>query len=119
MTCTCGSDRILCIGGKVSDMGHFNIPHLGVEHHGSMPYEITPSLCHGDYIEMEICMDCGRVQNFEPVTDDDVREHEELGELVDPDKGQPIEGYATGQEAVAIEKRADSFLDIIRARGKA
>jgi hypothetical protein len=65
------------IGGKCNDMSHLQIPHLNVDHDGYMPHL---GIFGGDYIELSICMDCGTIQNWEPVTDEMVAENEELEE---------------------------------------
>lgn len=70
--CECGSSRTMTLNGKVSDMFSMHIPHMSVDHNGYVPWGF--SVGNGDYLRMNICMDCGRIQNFKPLTDDTVRE---------------------------------------------
>lgn len=65
----CSSSSVLSISGKTSDM--FNASFKGLEHDG---YVLSGLNIGGsDYVEMEICMNCGQVQGTFPVTDDRVK----------------------------------------------
>ena len=57
---SCHGDRILTIGGKVSDM--FNADFKNANYEGYVPHDL--GIGGGDYIEMEICLDCGKVQGI-------------------------------------------------------
>ena len=70
MTCECGSDRILQISAKHDDRCSFQVPHLDVVVDENMLY-VGPF--GGDYTNLEICMDCGRVQDWEAITDEDIK----------------------------------------------
>jgi hypothetical protein len=74
MTCKCGSNRIAHIQGKSRDLNSIEIPHLDFEHDG---YMMELGVGDGDYIEFSLCLDCGQVQNFEPITDETIKESEE------------------------------------------
>ena len=69
MTCKCGSVRILAVGGKASDLCVVSIVSDGevYEHDGYVPSDIN--IGGGDYIELDICLDCGTVQGDWPLTD--------------------------------------------------
>ncbi len=74
MTCECGSERVVNISGKCNDLSSMTIPHLGVDHHGYMPDLGLVGGLGDDYIQLAICIDCGRVQDWEPQTDDELIE---------------------------------------------
>ena len=57
---SCSSDRLLSIGGKVSDM--FNAEYKNVSYNGYVPDDL--GVGGGDYLEMDICLDCGKVQDI-------------------------------------------------------
>ena len=61
MSCECGSDKILYLGGKCSDLAYAQLGE--VEKDGYVPY--IAGIGGGDYIEMSICVECHRVQGFD------------------------------------------------------
>ena len=63
----CGGTRVLQISGKVSDLCSLNFK--GVEHDGEVPSDLV--IGGGDYIEIDICLDCGKAQGIENVEDPD------------------------------------------------
>jgi hypothetical protein len=63
--CECGSDRILSVSGKTSDMCFCRFGEA--ESDGYVPGGI--GIGSGDYIELNVCMDCGQVQGSFPVSD--------------------------------------------------
>ena len=66
----CKGSRILRIGAKCSDL--FNMSFNGKEYNGYVPQGVhvaNDGDYDEDYIEMQICMDCGRVQGKFPVSD--------------------------------------------------
>lgn len=75
----CGSDRVLCGGGKSSDMNDFYVGDQAVWHDGSTRTDKKPGVaCYvpynlniggGDYIEIAVCLDCGQMQGTWPVPD--------------------------------------------------
>lgn len=69
--CVCGSQRVMSVSGKVSDMCFVSVPHLDIKHEGYAPGLGVGS---GDYLKFAVCLDCGKIQNFTPQTDEDVRE---------------------------------------------
>jgi len=59
----CGKDRVLEINGKTSDMC---FARLGEEERdGYVPY--GKNIGGGDYLEFEVCLDCGQMQGKWPV----------------------------------------------------
>lgn len=72
MTCVCGSDRIISVGGKTSDMSWASYKDLS--HNG---YVISGlGVGRSDYLEIDFCADCGRLQTTQgfPLSDEDIRE---------------------------------------------
>ena len=57
MTCKCGSDRILFVSGKVSDMCFMQQGE--VEHNGYVVSGLRVGC--GDYLEFDVCLDCGQL----------------------------------------------------------
>lgn len=67
MGCHCGSDRVLQISAKCNDMCSLNFK--GVEHNDYVPRDLP--IGGGDYIELDICLSCGKVQGISNVEDPD------------------------------------------------
>lgn len=64
----CGEERILGLSGKTADRCF--VDYKGREGDGYVPK--IPNIGehgYGDYIEMGICMECGKVQGNFPVSD--------------------------------------------------
>lgn len=71
MSCTkCDGNRLLSVSGKSNDLCWAEVPHLGLESDGYAP--IVKGVCHGDYVEVTVCLDCGTVQGFKPMSDKDI-----------------------------------------------
>jgi len=67
MTCQkCKSERVLSMSAKCSDLCHCYF--MGHEKDGYAP-DLDP-LSGGDYIEFDVCLECGQVQGEFPITDD-------------------------------------------------
>ena len=66
MTCKCGSTRLMLVYGKCNDVAGILIKHLDFDYDGYLPYI---GVIGGSEIHLNICMDCGTVQGWEPVTD--------------------------------------------------
>jgi hypothetical protein len=62
----CGSSRIMSVSGKTSDM--CSISFSGRDTHGYVPAGI--GLGGGDYLKIDVCMACGKMQGKYPVDDD-------------------------------------------------
>lgn len=62
MTCkNCGAERIAEVSGKTSDMCFIRID--GRELEGSVPEGV--GLGGGDYLEIDLCLECGMIQSDE------------------------------------------------------
>lgn len=59
----CGSDRVLQVTGKVDDRCHLRFDRK--EHNGYVPADLN--IGEGDYLEFDLCLDCGLVQGEFPV----------------------------------------------------
>lgn len=77
----CGSNNILSINGKTSDM--FSMELNGNEYNGYVPKNLFfGKNQYGNYINMSFCTDCGQIQSEFPITDQvntwfDIDENEE------------------------------------------
>lgn len=74
MECKCGSRRILSVTGKTSDMCSTNFSDSVGDIHASNGY-VPSGIGLGndsDYIEIDLCMECGKVQGKFPVSDNKV-----------------------------------------------
>jgi hypothetical protein len=58
--------------GKSSDLHSWEIPHLNINDDGYAP--LIPKVCGGDDINIAFCLDCGQIQNFTPLSDNDLKE---------------------------------------------
>lgn len=64
MSCQeCGSDRIASISAKCSDL--FSVSIGIAEHDGYVPRDMN--IGGGDYMEIDLCLDCGHVQGNWPL----------------------------------------------------
>jgi len=70
MKCTCESERILTVSGKVSDMCSTRVGDR--EHDGYVPSGLN--IGSGDYLEFSVCLDCGKHVGTFPVTEEAVNE---------------------------------------------
>jgi len=70
MTCSCGNDKFVRVSGKTGDMS--SVSYDDIRKHGYVPRGL--GIGGGDYIELSICIACGKVENFQPLTDEEIRE---------------------------------------------
>lgn len=70
--CDCASPKIMSVSGKVSDMCDVKIPHMAIDHEGYVPGGL--GVGSGDYLRFSVCLICGKLQNFKPMTDEAIRE---------------------------------------------
>ena len=67
----CGSERILEISAKCSDLCCTRVAHLDIEKDGYVPdFHFAE---YGDYLQPTICLECGQVQGKFPITDAQVK----------------------------------------------
>jgi len=66
MKCKCGSDRILHLQAKCSDM--FSMSYNSLDYSGYVPFTF-PFGGDEDYVEMDICLDCGQIQEWKKVSE--------------------------------------------------
>lgn len=59
----CESKRVASVGGKTSDMCSVSID--GTLHDGYVPRDMN--IGGGDYLDFELCFDCGKVQGKFPL----------------------------------------------------
>lgn len=71
MHMTCTHDRTISINAHSSDLNNIEVPHLGIEKDGYLPF--IKGIGGGDDVNIEICLDCGTVVGFDPMTDDEVK----------------------------------------------
>jgi hypothetical protein len=67
---SCQHDRILVVNAKCSDM--CDVHYNEKDHVGYVPSGLN--IGNGDYIEFEVCLDCGKIQGDFPVTEEVVIE---------------------------------------------
>ena len=68
----CPHDRVIQINGKTSDMRSVSVPHLDLEDYtGSVR---IGDIARGDYMNIRLCLGCGVALNFQPMSDDEVKE---------------------------------------------
>lgn len=67
----CTHERFIAVGGKVSDLCDLRIPHLNVDQDGYVPS--IPGIGGGDYLRLNLCLDCGTAIGFKPLTDQELR----------------------------------------------
>jgi hypothetical protein len=63
MTCTCEPKRIASINAKCSDLCYIRIGQS--EHDGYVPDDM--GIGGGDYINFDLCLECGKIQGKFPV----------------------------------------------------
>jgi hypothetical protein len=62
--CTCGDDRIMHVSAKCSDLCYVSFPN-GHENNGYVPNGVN--IGGGDYINIKVCMNCGKIQGEWPL----------------------------------------------------
>ena len=74
MACdNCGSERILGVGAKCSDLCVVNFNDIDKE--GYVPHDV--GLGGGDYLEFNVCLECGKVQGKFPLEDPEFSQTED------------------------------------------
>lgn len=70
--CNCGSNRIARVTAKCSDLCWVQVPHLNAEKDGYVPTNIGLG-DDEDYVDVDFCLDCGRLQGKFPVSDAQIK----------------------------------------------
>jgi hypothetical protein len=69
----CVHARTMQVSAKADDRQCYRVPHLGIDTDSYAPQ--IDGLCHGDYVDFTVCLDCGTVISMvSPVTDEDLYE---------------------------------------------
>ena len=75
MSCSqCGGERIASVNSKASDLHYWS--YKNIEHDGYLPD--CSGIGGGDCVDFSYCLDCGQIQNWTPVTDEDIQNDEEF-----------------------------------------
>ena len=72
MKCTKCEGKVMQISGKCSDMCNIQIPNSSVKEWDYYVPEIEWLGGGGDYLAIEVCLTCGWIQNFQPLTEAEV-----------------------------------------------
>lgn len=70
MNCTCENKRVITIVGKCGDMCGSFCEELNAKQEGYPPY--IKNVSGGDYIDFSFCAICGQIQDFSPMTDEQI-----------------------------------------------
>ena len=72
MTCNCGSMRIISVSGKTSDMCsiRYATPRGNFDGEGEVPCGL--GIGGGNYLSINFCADCGLIQKFKRLTDEEI-----------------------------------------------
>ena len=89
----CSSDRIVSINAKCSDCCFTRYQHYETD--GYVPSEF--GVGGGDYIELELCIECGTVQGSFPLPEPE-EFIEECGGIEDDDSGDDLDGEDDDEE---------------------
>lgn len=68
----CESNRILQLNAKSSNLNFVEVPHLDIERDGCVPN--ISFIGGGDYVELDVCLDCGHIQNFHQLNDEEIKD---------------------------------------------
>jgi ribosomal protein L32 len=90
----CKSERVLSVSAKCSDLCHCYF----MEHEKDGYAPDLWAVGGGDYIEYDVCLDCGQMQGEFPITDDQLREARIL-----PTEEQLAEKAAEEEQAARFE----------------
>lgn len=72
MKCTrCSSDRIFKMDSKSSDCNSWSFQHFD----GDRYAPILPGICGGDYVRIQVCLECGQLQGSFPIDSKALERH--------------------------------------------
>lgn len=69
---TCEHNRTMYVNAKSRDLNYIEIPHLNIVKDGYAPK--INGVCHGDYIEFRLCLDCGTLLGYNPLSDGQLKQ---------------------------------------------
>lgn len=93
----CDCTRLMEIYVKHNDVTNVRFPHLNkFETDGYLPYV---GILGGDETHVYICMDCGKIQNWEPISDEEV---------------EALEGYEEHLEELDVRAKTVAFFDKLK-----
>lgn len=70
----CTHERFIALSGKCSGMTQLRVPHLKIDREGDYIPSTISGIGGGDYLNVNLCLDCGTAIGFKPMTDAEVRE---------------------------------------------
>ena len=106
MTCTHSRTVELCLCHD--DTAMMDIAHLKVHHDGYLPYI---GILGGDDTNLEICLDCGQVIGWKPITDEEILKDTSINELLE-EKAQEEQRKAEHKRSAASEPSTITLADI-------
>jgi len=95
----CKCDRIINVYMKHNDIAVTNFKHLGFEMEGYLPY--VGGVFGGDDTNIDICMDCGKIQNWKPITDEEVFDLDEY-KAEQKEEQQLVSQYEESNASIAV-----------------
>jgi hypothetical protein len=99
----CDSDRVLNVSGKCSDMCSYSLK--GQEADGYVPDDM--GVGGGDYLEVNVCLDCGQLQGEWPLPKTELEKESEMAELDPFKEGDYVEFDYHGCTLVGIVESYD------------
>lgn len=125
MTCQkCKSERVLSVSAKCSDLCHCY--YMDHEKDGYAP-ELDP-VGGGDYIEFDVCLECGQMQGEFPIADEQLKEarliptEEQLAEKAEAEADWPEQCEAVHRPGNlcpacgATEPESKPIVEIMRSK---
>jgi hypothetical protein len=106
----CKSERILSVNAKCSDL--CNISINGQNKNGYVPHDL--GIGGGDYVEFELCLDCGQIQGQFPLAKAELEEVPESDEPVPADLLEDVDlssAYTPPQPPADLPDPSDSIPD--------
>lgn len=102
MACNCTTDRVAHIQGKCNDLSSTQIPHLDFEHEG---YVMDLGVGSGDYIDFYLCLDCGKILNFTPISDEEIKASDEWEQVKGTKEEQEAEAALVAAEPAVFSMK--------------
>lgn len=112
MKCECGSHRIMEIYAKHNDLASMTVRHLHVRVDGYLPYI---GIFGGSELNLTVCMECGRLQKFKQITDDEIERSGEVKETIRRQVNKQIKKRKL-EESLPPEPETFSLKDVARQK---